>query len=375
MKTVAMGDLHYGKHRVKPQKISSAIYKYVIPELNDADLLVLAGDWHDFVLHVDNIAARESIDMFQVISKICAKNQTLIRGVRGTYSHDRDQFKVLERIALNHGADIKIYDTIDIEFIESLNLKVLYIPDDLPYDTSKEALSVIHQKLSDAGWTSVDIVIGHGYFEHTLGNNKNDTERAFTIAQFDSIVEQMIIMGHVHTPSSKDFVHYTGSLERLCHGEEHRKGCIVFDMEKYNRARRSYHARRVVNKDASIFATYVAPSTEDANEQIHLFHKWLKKVIPDNPDHQPNIRIVHSDVVMRNVLGASIPKSVDVRVTYKSSGDVEEEYRPLDTQLVYSSEQIPTPNRENLAEITKLYLGDKYEITAEAINTVLDAQY
>ena len=52
-----------------------------------------------------------------------------------------------------------------------MRLRVLYIPDNLVYQSSSDCIVAIKELLRNANWDNVDFVVGHGYFQHVLPRN------------------------------------------------------------------------------------------------------------------------------------------------------------------------------------------------------------
>jgi hypothetical protein len=154
-----------------------------------------------------------------------------IRVLHGTYTHDRDQVSIFDNLRLPY-TRAEVINKLTCEELTDFNnksdmkLRVLYVPDNLPYKHSTEVMDHIADIYKCLGWDKVDIVLGHGSFDYALGCScEHLPECTYTIDQFKPYVKDdgLIIMGHIHRPSHRANVYYCGSFDRMVHGEEEAK--------------------------------------------------------------------------------------------------------------------------------------------------------
>lgn len=296
MKVIVLADLHLGHARVLAEKIRMDL-KQVHERLHEVDLLIIAGDVWDKLLLIDNRQTQEALSAIIELLQVARENNVTVRIIRGTWTHDRNQLVVLETIndtSKDLQADLRCISQVSIEYLDDLDLRLLYLPDtdNLPYRDSDELMRVVHELLDSAGWDYVDLVIGHGYFDHVFPPMAK-TANTFLLRsnQFKGWVRGSVLMGHVHTHSTKENVTYVGSFDRLNHGEEESKGFLELE-----RIDGKWTKTFIVNKDATKFVTIyptAAETTVDAlleNVYEQLDHKFGSvvnghlRIALDDPD-------------------------------------------------------------------------------------------
>jgi hypothetical protein len=256
---------------------------------------------------------------------------------------------------------------VELEHIEDLALKVLYLPDNLPYTDSEECISDIKKRMSEVLWDTVDLVIGHGYFEHVLPPGAHHKPPClFTKNQFKDFVKGLVLMGHVHTSSRKGNILYHGSFERMNHGEEESKGYLIIDRDGDK-----YHPTFVENTNSILFST-IYPRGNTVDE---LF-KDLQKQVLDKFGSRPygHLRIGLSETDLRQVLVSQMSELYGEHLHVTG----------LNTTKPTTSDQVVTnhnfqvftqvePTEENLAELIKNHMQEtnQPELDIERIRELL----
>jgi UDP-2,3-diacylglucosamine pyrophosphatase LpxH len=227
---ICISDIHLGHIRVNAETIYQKLVSQFYPHLSTSEGLFIAGDFFDQLITMDSMGAQYAAKIIQELIQMAEQYGFFIRVLRGTFGHDRNQMKLFETIGSYHPkVDLKYFSTIDVESINDRhNLKVLYIPDSLPYKSTEEAIQYIYKLLETNKINKVDLVIGHGYFDHVLPFMAH-TKIVFTYEMFKDIVNGFVIFGHVHTHSAFKNVLYCGSFDRLMHGEEEAKGFLKIE--------------------------------------------------------------------------------------------------------------------------------------------------
>lgn len=350
MKTriVHLADVHYGSNRVAPEWIYDNLKRYLYPQLEKCQLLVIAGDFFDMLLTMDSKTVQYAIRTMTDIFDLAKQHGFLVRLLRGTFSHDRTQNKIFEHLA--GSTDIfKYFDTISLEYIESLDLKILYVPDNTPFTESEDCLAEIHRQMRQVGWTQVDMVVLHGYFDHVLpANVPKKPPCLFTASQFKKIVKGFVHAGHHHGHSMYERVIYSGSFERTAHGEEENKGFVVADRDGDN-----WKFEFIINKDAMVFKT-IKLTSESFDDCVTHVEKALKKIFKDH-DYIGYVRIIHpSRDIMKCLCDYLANKYTTLKV--KGKTDVaEQEKEILEEDFVFDLADAIVPNEENLPELLDLY--------------------
>lgn len=371
LKIVSTSDIHLGHRRVTGEVIYERLKKFLYPQLKDADIFFICGDFFERLL---DLIASDAFLADRIISDLYHLSLThgfKIRVLRGTYQHDRRQCKKFEAIQQRDESDrmidVKYVEEIAIEYIEDLDLKLLYLPDDLPYKNSDDVLALVHEMLQSAGWTSVDIVIGHGYFDHVLPPNVTHAPPClFRWEQFKDIVDHWVIFGHVHTPSVYKRVVYNGSFDRLSHGEEEKKGFMVF-----TRTNGVWSAQFIENEDATKFVT-IELHSDDPFECKEKFHVLVRKKFGYDP--QGFVRVIHASAEIRTILQKECAAFYQNLVySHKKSKVEERSVLQLGKVLVQSQEEVvPTP--ETLADLVVQFEQEMLKtstLTVEEVRNML----
>lgn len=229
---LAINDVHLGHPHVSPQLTHENFKLVVYPLLKDIDLLTIGGDFYDSALYLDDVGSIYSADIFADLCEASKQYGFAIRVIRGTYTHDRDQLSQFQQMARRVDVDFEYYTELTVSTIKGYSF--LYIPDNLPYPTDG-VMSLIKEKLIPFGG-KVDCVVGHGYFDYVLPPIAAHGQfiSHYKVSAFEKFTNEVVIMGHVHTHSNKGKVWYSGSFDRLCHGEEEDKGCLLIKLDRGN---------------------------------------------------------------------------------------------------------------------------------------------
>jgi hypothetical protein len=231
LRIMSTSDWHLGNARVPAVNICNRLREVIFPLLPNIDLLNIGGDVWDTLLSINN-ESNEIISFIIDLLRICNDHRIVVRVLLGTFTHDRDQSTVFE---IYHNKcqftnDLRYIDKVYLEEISALDVRILYLPDDLPYESSDACLAAVAEMMLVRGWTWVDYVFGHGYFEHMLPPHiPKPPKCTFRVAQFTSFVRRYICMGHIHLSDITGQVIYNNSFDRIAHGEEAPKGCMIIE--------------------------------------------------------------------------------------------------------------------------------------------------
>lgn len=327
-KMVSVADLHFGNPRVGAEQLYLKLRKFVYPELKEAHLITVNGDIYDQLLTVGSKAHRFASQFIADLFTISARTGMQVRILHGTFTHDRDQLSVFETLAVP-GARFKIINNIECEEIGefrsgmeelTMKLRVAYLPDNLPYKRSEEAIDHLKRVMTVVGYNSVDMVVGHGAFEHTMpADSQHKPPCLYTLDQFDRLVDHgPIVMGHIHTPGRKRNCYYCGSFDRMAHGEEEDKGFYIFTRE--DREVNSWRSKFVVNTLSMPFVT-ILPEGEDIPS---ITNHFLKQVDEKFPIRRGYLRVMHKDPEVRALLHkVSATNFPEISFSSKSTGERE----------------------------------------------------
>lgn len=222
------------------------------PTTGDLDIIFFAGDLFDRLLNLpdDNVSLIKQ--WFVDFLHMCARRDIVVRMLEGTPSHDWKQPRMLVEQADLCGipVDIKYVPDLSIEYMERFGIHVLYVPDEWRPrcdDTWLEVQTLLQQHQLD----KVDFAVMHGAFHYQMPKNIHHQLELHDADRYLSIVRYNILIGHIHQYSSYDRILAGGSPERLCHGDEGKKGHwrVVVDRDGVP------HPRFVVNEKAMRYDT------------------------------------------------------------------------------------------------------------------------
>lgn len=228
-----ISDIHLGHPRNKTLDVLHALDVYFNNYLprDDLDILFLAGDVFDRLLDFPMPEVAEITTWLHRLLGYCGRNGIKLRVLEGTPSHDWGQSEIINTLFSVSGltVDVKYINTLHIEYMDDLGIRVLYVPDewnsstDKTFEQVKELLSINHL-------TQVDIAIMHGNFAYQLPVQAAKAPR-HNEQNYLSIVTYFISIGHIHTHSIYERILAQGSFDRLAHGEEEPKGgmeCVIY---------------------------------------------------------------------------------------------------------------------------------------------------
>lgn len=371
VKCVYIADIHFAHPGSNVGKLYVNIQQYLYPELTDCQILFICGDIFHSILQLPYGATNFVVQFFIDILKLAKTYGFKIRVIDGTFLHDRNQPRMLLTLNKEIDVDCKVISDVQIEHITDWNnkskeeLKIVYIPDSLPYKNSKQIINKIKELYTCIGWTKANLVIGHGTFSHTLPRNIKLPNVTFEIDQFKNLISGYIVMGHIHTPSRKQNVIYVGSFDRIAHGEEEHKGFLVSYKNKED-----WTFKFIENKNASLYLT-LKLSGKNTDEIISDFINKIEKKFPNK---EGNVRILYSDpeikAILSNICNTKYPK---IKFSAKNILKEENSLKLEDFKLVETESEIL--NLENICGLIANTLAQdeefgKYQLTK---NTIMEA--
>lgn len=349
-------DNHMGNPRVDAFYMTKTFYELIEPWFVKSDMAVFNGDFFDLAISMADRAAAPIVSLIAKIHLLCEKNNITTRWVRGTIEHDRIQMLIIKELydVYNHTFDMRYVDTLSLEYIERFDMRVLYLPDNLPYANSQEVMDAVWEKMREKDWDWVDYAFVHGSFDFAIPKMANP-KVLFTPSQF-KFVRFQTLCGHIHNGGEEDGVRYTQSSDRLCHNDETAKGFLYLtnDGEVSN-------IRFVENEKAHIFKTYNYASEPDSEVII----KHLKRELDRLPaDRYSFIRIIHPDPhLRRSVINVFKKDYPDVIFSEKAAPTEDTPEVLLMDQVIDDISQLTPPTEEVLPNLIKGYLTTKFGST------------
>ena len=374
LKIVATGDLHFGNPRLDPECLYNELVTYFYPEVWKSQLVLINGDVYDQLTTVSSSANKFVSKFIHDLFMISASTGIQIRILHGTYSHDRDQLKIFNSLEIPN-CRMKIINEIYCEEITDLRngddkssdtLKILYIPDNLPYKKSSDVIEHIKKIYKVIGWDKCDVVLGHGTFAHTLPcDAEHGPSCMYTIDQFRDLIDEKdpVIMGHIHSPSHRSNVYYCGSFERMVHGEEEYKGFYTF-----TRTDGIWQAKFIKNPEATLFCTIYIPET-DPDEASKHFITAVKEKFPKETGY---VRVINSSPEIRTLLHRICVQTFP-SLYYSSKSDADKDKLNIRIEdIALDTFEDIKPNVNNLGDLVYQYLEEKQLLGNVDKTTILD---
>lgn len=365
VKIVFGSDFHIGNSKISATETHLNIKDWFYPEMIKSNVVFLGGDFFHRLLKLDEPAALEAISIAQELIELAEKHNLKIRILRGTFSHDRQQneifLSVLSKLKTN--VSLECIDTISLELIKEYDLRVLYLPDNLPYKNKEDVMEVIHALLKTYGWKTVDVVIGHGYFEHVFPVNVPHPPVMFEYEDFKDIVSGYILMGHVHTTSVYKNIIYAGSFERFAHNEEEKKGFYTVE-----RSSDTWLHNFIENKDTPLFCT-IDLKDEVVDDLLVQMDKFVEEKFKGVRGF---FRIAHPNTELKQILlQMANDRYPDLIITAKSSKETAQQRHVIKE---FQTCHYILPTKENLADLTIDFIKQvkgNTELTREIVNKML----
>jgi len=357
MRGAVISDLHTGHPQVPAVNLREALIRWCYPRLKGIEILFISGDFFDVLLDLNSKAGYCAGMIINDLKQLAYSEHFYIRVLRGTFKHDRHQnhfFLTDQDPGLNGSPLVSVIDTPSVEYISSLNINILYLPDEMPgdiYDTIENLASVNHID-------KFDFIINHGYFEHLLPRGiPSMPKNTLNQQRINKYVKGCVFNGHVHSTSVYHNVVNVGSFERLCHGEEESKGFYLFDYD-YHKVKLEF----VENKSATWFKTF------KYNEKTTLdgFITWITQQGLD-PERAYHLRLYGENLNIKAELESYVRQVYPfVLVSICDLSTVKQNV----STTTFVMEELPPVTEANLAET--IYEHIEHKLTVEQIKEVLN---
>lgn len=223
LRSLSISDIHLGHPKTSTEHILTNLRRELPDQawMDEVDILYIVGDLFDRLLDFNSGSAFAIKRWIKSLLKMCKRRDIVLRVLEGTPAHDRQQNRWFVEANADIGADLKYIDTLCIEHIDRFGIDVLYIPDEWKHETDAIWQDVT-LALSQAGLEQVDFTLIHGTMDYQVpaafGIPTHVTQR------YLDITRHYIFTGHIHQSSVYERSLCNGSFDRLCHGDEGRKG-------------------------------------------------------------------------------------------------------------------------------------------------------
>lgn len=341
---LAINDLHLDHPHVSPRDTLENLKMVVYPLLKDIKLLTIGGDFYDSALYLDYQGSLYAVEIFNDLCRMAIHHDYSIRVIRGTYSHDRDQLSLFAQIAKRYpDIDFQYYTDLAVDVVRGYSF--LYIPDNLQYSPGET-----RDKIRELTGGRVDCVVGHGYVDYVLPPVVQGHQIPhFTVEELNALVSEVAIMGHVHQHSNSGKVWYSGSFDRLCHGEEEDKGCLLINLERGNTK-----VNFIKNPMAVPHVTIplVGDTVED---QIAFVNKRIKKLFP--VPLRGYLRLLGKDTLQ--TVSAVLQEKYKGTLTISTLNQEQRKIsKKMHLNLGFKQHHAEIPTKENLGMILYEYLNN-----------------
>ena len=306
LKAVAFSDVHTGHKTTPTANIITRLKEHVNSLLEDKpDFIFIPGDFFDHLLTLPEDGTKLIQSFIAWLLQFCKLHDIKLRVLEGTPSHDWKQNYLFMQI--NHdnqiNADVRYYDKLAIDYEESHNLYVLYVPDELDESTSV-TLAEVRELLAAKGLQSVDLAIMHGMFEFQVPSHLQDRLPLHSQAEYESFVNYLIVIGHDHVHKRNGKVIVPGSFDRLRHNEEEPKGYIRFTITPKGKVNTVFientEAERYVTLDLTNLTVEEALlHIDDTIKSLPQYAKVRLRYPENHPiaEHLSELTRTYSDVV------------------------------------------------------------------------------
>jgi len=223
LRLYSISDIHLGHHRTPTEFIIGNLERLIpnTTQLDDIDLILIGGDVFDRLLDFNSRAAILIKRWMRSLIRACKQHDVVLRILEGTPSHDHKQNQWWLETNEMIGADVGYIDELAIEHIAPFGIDILWVPDEWKPqgdDVWKDVCRLMEQK----GLTHVDFCVIHGTMDHQVPKGLNLPHHL--TQRYLDITRHYVLTGHIHQSAVRDRCLTNGSFDRLCHGDEGKKG-------------------------------------------------------------------------------------------------------------------------------------------------------
>lgn len=267
---LSFSDVHL-IHRNTPtediiERINKVIFNPVL--MSSVNVIYIVGDLFEGLATLPDDRVSPVQHWMISLLRFCKNRGIVLRVLEGTPSHDAKQSKQFEILnsLIGINADVRHVTEVEIEYIESLSIHVLYVPDEID-DTTAITKAKVKALLHSKGLKQVDFTLIHGFFEFQIP--AHITSNVHDSKYYSKITKYYVLCGHDHVSKKYNNILINGSFDRLKHGEEHDKGCWIINI-----LGKTHTVKFYTNVDATKYITVDSvPLTE--MELINIIDKLI----------------------------------------------------------------------------------------------------
>ncbi|AFI55423.1 hypothetical protein TSMG140 [Halocynthia phage JM-2012] len=345
---IVVSDLHLNHPKLSTDRMVNSLIKNISTSYNSTIThLIIPGDVFDRPVQLDTVAGKGITRFISFVLEFSCKHDLVLLVLKGTGSHDGEQSDHF--VSMNEGrlvkADLTYVDKISV-FTDRLGISWLGVPDEAT-PSAAQTQAEIESLMKEKGISKVHMGLTHGlYNTHNLNGIVDD--HAHDTEFYESVVEYIILNGHIHHPSQHGRLVTIGSHDRNRHGEEEAKGGLRVHIDfKKNTTQLEFRE----NKEAALFVTY-----EIKSEVIKTAYREVDKFLISHPIVAGGfLRLAYKDTLNINDL---------VRL-------LQDKYHP---DIEFSTKKLETVDNSNhlnerVVEFDKI---DTTPITKSTVTNLLD---
>lgn len=276
-------DKHWGAMRVEDQYRSSYILKKFLAEF-PIDLYIYLGDFFDTKLLLNSKSSVYAIRDFSEKMEICKARGIPCRSIKGTRSHDYDQWEVFDSYMSDPSYNFRYFRTCGVE--ETLpGLTVLYAPEE-----NMNFADYVDSYYDLITSRPINLAALHGNFDRimpsialqAIENNADSTTLVFKYDDLEPLVRGPMVAGHWHDGDTSEHLSYVGSYDRWTFGEDELKGFAIYE---YNTETLEYRRIKIPNLFAPEYKTYEVRTSifRELDDYTSLADK-VEQELKDNPE-------------------------------------------------------------------------------------------
>jgi DNA repair exonuclease SbcCD nuclease subunit len=312
-------------------------------EILDCDMIIISGDIFDRLLSPNSKDAIITYSWLARLAKFCEIHNIKLRILEGTPSHDWKQVKLLDEILKTidiKNLDYKYFSELDIEYIEDLDLHILYIPDEWK-DSAEKVYEDVKRKIKEHKLEKVDVVVMHGAFRYQIPNI--ESPHFHKEEDYIKITNYTINCGHVHNHSQFEKILVPGSFDRLTHADENiKKGGLLVTLHNG-----SFSYKFLENTNALVFKT-IDVTNKTMDEIIKILSKYSKQY------GKAHIRLLNKNannslVLQVNELNSKFP-NLKITITNKN---INNEHKDKLLELKTNNNKVVKLDKENLMSLVE----------------------
>lgn len=376
---VVIADIHIGA--IPIQKIDDELDTIFFNHLRNMvklDFLIIDGDLFDKKLFLCDDGSSYIFKFINKLKPICILNNTKVRIVYGTESHDADQYDCFS--SLTPEVDINIIKYVHEEELFP-DFHVLYIPEEYIIDKKEHYGDFFKNE------KKYNYIFGHGIIREAMREAaiSNETKSArkkvpvFSTVELKKMCKGQTYFGHYHVNTDMDDVFYVGSFTRWQFGEEGAKGFYELTC---NTKKNIYENKFVENTICDIYTTIpfgynnsIFKSDEILDKELSRVDEIIKTNALEHVRFEFNIpKDYENPEYLINYLKERYKNNTKIKINLVH-GYVEEKKRKDSKNIEEDKHSFIFDKNMDIVEKTRLFISLEYgaELRDEDINMYLNS--